>query len=173
MPYKDPAAYRAYQRAYQQKNRDAISAQRRVYYATNKAAILEKCKAYYRANWTSIQARNKTWATKNRERVLSYKNDYYRQNAKRLREYFAARRKLPEVRSRRKVYDERHHPRAIEHKRRAISELHDSYIKRFFTEYKSQLKAKDVTEGMIRKKREALLLRRLARQMKQELTKGD
>lgn len=53
---------------------------------------------------------------------------------------------------------------------KAIRELRDSYVK-YTIVRRTALRAREIPESLIKQKREQLLLRRLARHMKQELTK--
>jgi hypothetical protein len=76
MPYKDPEARRAYNKAYQEANKEEISARNKAYYQANK----EEITAYRQANKEEIAAYMKAYNQANKEEILEQKKAYQKAN---------------------------------------------------------------------------------------------
>lgn len=67
MPYKDPRAYKAYQKAYQLKNRERKSEQKKAWYKKNRQGILAHAKLYRENNVEATKVRAKRDYLKHRD----------------------------------------------------------------------------------------------------------
>ena len=89
-PYCKPCKS-ADDRAYREKNRDAIAERMRRYYEENREAIAERERSYREENRDAIAARKRRWQEENREALAEYKRRYREENreaiAERMRRY--------------------------------------------------------------------------------------
>ena len=71
---------KACNKAYREKNREAIREQNKAYKEKNREAIREQSKAYYEQNREAIGERKKAYREQNREAVLEMYKTYYKKN---------------------------------------------------------------------------------------------
>lgn len=91
MPHKDPAARRAYTKAYRESHKEELSAKKKAYAQAHKAAKSEYDAKYYAAR---------------REQKLAYQRDYKRKHPDKIKAYRDA--KKEEYRQKRRIYDATH-----------------------------------------------------------------
>src|ERR1700682_4172502 len=72
MPHKDPAARRAYNKAWCETNREAVRAYKKAWCETNRETKRAYNKAWYETNREAVRAYNKAWYETNRETKRAY-----------------------------------------------------------------------------------------------------
>src|SRR5690348_3466063 len=80
MPYKDPDARRAYNKAYNATNREAISEYKRRYHQEHQEGRLEKAREYRRDHANKNTEYGRTYRLKNRDKVNQARRTKYQQS---------------------------------------------------------------------------------------------
>ena len=76
MPYKDPEARKAANKAYKEANPEKVNAYSKAYYEANRGKLKAHYKTYYEANAEKLRAANKAWREANSEKVKAHYKAY-------------------------------------------------------------------------------------------------
>ena len=87
MPLKDPAARRAYNKAWYSRNREKSRAKSAAYREAHKDTINAYKHDYYMSHKEESADYGKRWRVKNKEKLVSYNKAYWRENRERLLAY--------------------------------------------------------------------------------------